>query len=47
MPNIPYVGNFGKSMPLKLLAGKILANLPVVNQKNLTCELVSSVNWHL
>jgi len=25
--------NFGESMPLKLLAGKILANLPVVDQK--------------
>jgi len=25
--------NFGESIPLKLLAGKILANLPVVNRK--------------
>jgi len=39
--------NFGKSMPLKLLTKKILVNLPVVNRKNLTHELVSSVNQHL
>jgi len=36
--------NFGKSMPLKLLAGKFLANLPVADQKNFTQELVSCVN---
>jgi len=31
--------NFGDSIPPKLLAGKILANLPVVDRKNLTREI--------